>query len=127
MPEIVWVFVAIAWIVEALVLGYVMGRRGYEAYGWTLMAAVLGPLIVPVAVTMLVRPPSREPRILRAGLRGGGSIDVLVGVEGSPESAAAVSRAVALFGAVAGRITLARAIPGDAIADPVALHLREAV
>lgn len=78
------------------------------------MAAVLGPLILPVAVTFVVRPPSREPQFLRTGHRGGGSVDVLVGVDGSPESAAAVSRAVALFGPAAGRITLARVIPVDA-------------
>lgn len=111
MPDVVWVIVAGAWVLEALVLGYVMGRRGYEAYSWTLMAMVLGPLILPVAISYVLRSPSREPKLLRPGHGGAGPIDVLVGVDGSPESAAAVTQAVALFGPRAGRITLARVVP----------------
>lgn len=114
MPEAILVVVAAAWVLEALVLGYVMGRRGYEAHSWTLMAMVLGPLVLPVAVSYVVRSPSREPKLLRPGHGGHGPIDVLVGVDGSPESAAAVTQAVALFGPSAGRITLARVVPVDA-------------
>lgn len=117
MPDPVWVLVAIAWIIEALVLGYVMGRRGYEAYSWTLMAAVLGPLILPVAINYVLRPPSREPKLLRAGHRAGGGVDVLVGVDGSPEAAAAVTRAASLFGPTMGRFTLARVVRVDATTE----------
>lgn len=117
MPDLVWVFVTIAWVIEALTVGYLMGRRGYDAYGWTITAVALGPLAVPVAVGFVLRPPRSEPRLHRAGLRGRGSIDVLVGVDGSPESAAALSRAVALFKSTASRITLATVIPVDATAE----------
>lgn len=106
--------VAGAWMAEALALGYVMGRRGYEAYSWTFLGTVFGPIAVAVAVGFVFRPPSREPRLLRRGRPRSGSVDVLVGVDGSPESAAALDRAAALFGASAGRITLARVVPLDA-------------
>lgn len=66
MPDLVWAIVAGAWVLEALVLGSVMGRRGYEAYTWTLMAMFLGPLILPVVVNYLLRSPSREPKLLRS-------------------------------------------------------------
>jgi len=102
------------WIIEAFVLGYVMGRRGYDAYSWTFLGTVLGPIVVVVALSFVFRPPSREPRLLRAGRRGTGSIDVLVGVDGSPESQAAIERVAALFGSSTGRVTLARVVPVDA-------------
>ena len=114
MSDLAWVFVAMAWFAGALVVGYVMGRMGYDAYSWTLMSAFLGPLIVPVAIAYLRHPPSREPTTRHAGERGSGPIDVLVGVDGSPESTAAVACAAALFGPRAGRFTLARVVPVDA-------------
>lgn len=114
MPEIVWGVWVVVWFVEALVIGFVMGRRGYEAYGWTILGAVFGPLILPLVITFFFRPPVREPKPLRAGHLGEGPVDVLVGVDGSVESSAAVARAISLFGSVAGRVTLARVVPMDA-------------
>ena len=70
--------VAGAWMLEALALGYVMGRRGYEAYSWTFHGTVLGLIAVAVALSFVFRPPSREPRLLHGGHRRGGPIDVLV-------------------------------------------------
>jgi nucleotide-binding universal stress UspA family protein len=112
--NVVLSIVAGAWMLEALALGYIMGRRGYEAYSWTLVGTVLGPIAVVIALTFVFRPPSREPRLLRGGRRGTGSIDVLVGIDGSPAAAAAVHRAGSRFGSSAGRVTLARVVPLDA-------------
>lgn len=106
--------VAGAWVLEALALGYVMGRRGYEAYSWTLLGMVLGPIAVGVALTFVFRPASREPRLLRGGRPGTGSVDVLVGIDGSTQAAAAVDRVASLLGGSAGRVTLASVVPVDA-------------
>jgi nucleotide-binding universal stress UspA family protein len=114
------VVVAGVWMVEALALGYVMGRRGYEPYSWTVIGAVLGPLGVVLAVSFVFRPLSREPRLLQGGRRGAGSIDVLVGIDGSPAAAAALDRVVTMLGPVTGRVTLARVVPLDATRETVA-------
>jgi nucleotide-binding universal stress UspA family protein len=47
----------------------------------------------------------------------GGGVDVLVGVDGSRESHAAISAVCALFGAGLGRLTLAAVVRADASAD----------
>lgn len=117
MNNVVLAVAAGAWMLEALALGYVMGRRGYEAYSWTFLGIVLGPIAVAVALGSVFRPPSREPRLLHGGRRRTGSTDVLVGIDGSPESSAAVDRAASLFAGSAGRITLARVVPVDATRD----------
>jgi len=117
MSEFVMAGVAGVWVVEALVLGYVMGRRGYDAYAWTLIGLFLGPISVALALSFSIRPPSWQPRFLHAGARGLGRTGVLVGIDGSAESNAAVERVKALFGASLGRVTLARAVPIDATAD----------
>jgi nucleotide-binding universal stress UspA family protein len=102
------------WMLEALALGYVMGRRGYEAYSWTLIGVVLGPLGIALAVSFALRPLPGEPRVVQRGRRGAGTIDVLVGIDGSRAADAAFDRVVALLGSSRGRVTLARVVPFDA-------------
>lgn len=114
MGELIVVLAAAAWLVEALTLGYVMGRRGYEAYAWTAIAALLGPIAVVVAVRVLIRPPPREPRLLHGGRRGPGSLDVLVGIDGSAESLAVLDRLASQLRDTVGRVTLARVVTLDA-------------
>lgn len=104
----------VAWAVTALALGYVMGRRGFDAYSWTAIGLTLGPLALALATFVTIRPPSREPRLLGAGHLHSGRLDVLVGVDGSAEAKAALERVAPLFGATAGRITLAHVVPVDA-------------
>lgn len=105
---------AAAWMIEALLLGYAMGRGGHDAYRWTSLAIFLGPLAVAVAIRERLRTPSREPRLLRAGSPGPGPVDVLVGIDGSSEAIAALDRAASLLMATAGRVTLVRVVPIDA-------------
>lgn len=114
MGQVVLAIAAGMWMLEALLLGYVMGRRGYDAYGWTTVATFVGPIAVGVAIYYVRRHPSREPRVLHGGRPGAGSLDVLVGIDGSSEATAALDRVAALFAGAAGRITLARVVPVDA-------------
>jgi nucleotide-binding universal stress UspA family protein len=113
MPDSIWTFIAIGWLVEAFGLGFVMGRRGFDAFAWTLMAMIMGPLTVPAAAYLLWRPPSGSPRLIHAGRMHHGALRVLVGVDGSPESATALDEADRLFGTSAGSVTLVRVIPFD--------------
>lgn len=114
MTEALLVGVLAAWMAEALALGYVMGRRGYDALAWTGIALFFGPLAVGIAVWFAHQSPSRAPKLLHAGRTRSGAVDVLVGIDGSPESRAAVERVAHLLRGVAGRVTLATVIPVDA-------------
>jgi nucleotide-binding universal stress UspA family protein len=116
------VLVFVAWVALGLVVGWVMGRRGFEPYTWTLLGVVLGPIAVVIAVAWLVRPPSWEPQLLRAGDadRRTGTIDVLVAWDGSPEAHAALRAAESLVGDRVGRLTFARVVAFDAPPDIVA-------
>jgi nucleotide-binding universal stress UspA family protein len=120
----VWVFVA--WVALGLVVGWVMGRRGFEPYTWTLLGVVLGPIAVVIAVAWLVRPPSWEPQLLRAGDvdRRAGTIDVLVAWDGSPEARAALRAVESLVADRVGRLTFTRVVAIDAPPDVV--HAAEA-
>ena len=53
----------------------------------------------------------RQSSVVSAGSDRGGSTDLLVGVDGSPEARAALDTAVAMFGDSLGRVTLLRVIP----------------
>jgi nucleotide-binding universal stress UspA family protein len=115
------VFVFVAWVVLGLVVGWVMGRRGFEPYTWTLLGVILGPIAVVLAVAWLVRPPSWEPELLRAGdaTRQGNEVDVLVAWDGSPEAQAALRAVASLVGDRVGRLTFARVVAFDAPPDIV--------
>lgn len=60
MAEVAVAVLAGAWVVEALVLGYVMRRRGFDAYAWTLIGISLGPIALSVVLFATLHPPSRE-------------------------------------------------------------------
>jgi nucleotide-binding universal stress UspA family protein len=123
------VFVFVAWVVVGLVVGWVMGRRGFEPYTWTLLGVVLGPIAVVLAIAWLVRPPSWEPQLLRAGDGGVGgrsdAVDELVAWDGSPEARASVRAVESLVGDRVGRLTFARVVAIDAPPDVVRVAERE--
>jgi len=102
------------WVAEALFLGWFMGRRGYEPYTWTVIGMTLGPLAVILSVSRLLRPPSRDPKLLHLGQTQRGGVDVLIGFDGSPESIAAIEAVERLLRDRLGRVTLAQVVPIDA-------------
>jgi len=94
----------------------VMYRRGHREGSWLLVGAVLGPLVLPIAVERVRRDPRR---LERRGEPGVGSAPgrgpcVLIGVDGSPESEEAVRAAVRLVTPIAGRVVLATVVSADA-------------
>jgi nucleotide-binding universal stress UspA family protein len=88
------------------VLAIVMGRLGRSPFAWGLLGLLLGPIALLLA---LVEVRSERPwwtRLVASGDPGSGPVDVLVGIDGSPESAAATTAALELLGDRVGRLTL---------------------
>jgi hypothetical protein len=89
-----------------LVLAIVMGRLGYSSFTSGVLGLVLGPIALLLALPS-VR--SRRPswsRLVPGGHPGSGPVDVLIGIDGSPESAAAATAALDLLGDRVGRLAL---------------------
>jgi nucleotide-binding universal stress UspA family protein len=104
---------AATWLGVGLLVAFVMGRNGHDPFAWWLLGTILGPLVVPLAVSAERRGAER-PRQLRAGVPGRGPVDVLVGVDGSAEAAAALATMLDLLGSRIGRLTLAAVTDLDA-------------
>jgi nucleotide-binding universal stress UspA family protein len=100
------------WIVVGVISALVMGRRGHAPFNWLVLGAVLGPLVVPVALSR-----ARDARdvSLNAPNRTAhrGPVDVLVGMDGSPESLSAAQVVADLLGDRIGRLTLAGVVDYD--------------
>jgi nucleotide-binding universal stress UspA family protein len=95
------------WLGVGLLLALVMGRRGHDPFPWWLIGSVLGPLALPLALSAERRRLGAASRTVRAGVPGHGPVDVLAGIDGSPEAAAALATALDLLGPRVGRLTLA--------------------
>jgi hypothetical protein len=108
--------IVVTWVAIGVVVGIVMGRRGYHSPTWILVGAVFGPLTIPLT-THAVRDARRwsRPRTLFAGSVGTGTVDVLVGIDGSAGSEAALRNAVRLLGDRIGRLTLAGVVDYDSV------------
>jgi hypothetical protein len=109
-PTVFLITIAIAWGVIGLITSYVMGRRGHNPFGWLFLGAVFGPLVVPLAIGAARRARMTSQAVGVVGSRGEGPVDVLVGIDGSPQSAAALGAMCALLGPRLGRLTLAAVV-----------------
>lgn len=105
--------VAAIWLSIGLTLSLVMGRRGHDAFSWLVLGTLFGPLgLIFAVVSRDIEHPEAELVAQRTS-SGPGPVDVLVGVDGSPESRAALRAAAELLGPRLGRLTLATVIPYD--------------
>lgn len=113
--ELIVVVIAVGWPLLGVVLALVMGRRGNEPSSWFILGAILGPLAVVFALdSWRHREDMGEPRVVRRTVRASGSVDVVLGADGSPESLAASRGVVSLLGERLGRLTLVSVLPYDA-------------
>jgi nucleotide-binding universal stress UspA family protein len=102
-----------AWLAIGLTLAVVMGRRGHGAFQWFFVGAVLGPLALPLAWTSIRDEGRASARSMSVAAPGDGSVDVLVGIDGSEEAANALRTTVQLVGANIGRLMLASVVTFD--------------
>ena len=113
-----WALFLVSWVGAGMVaVVLVLYRRGHREGTWLLLGAVLGPLILPIAVERARKSSQRlERRVGPAADEAtpGRAPCVLIGVDGSPESEEAVRVAVRLV-AVAGRVVLATVVSADAV------------
>ena len=113
-----WALFPAAWVgAGVLAVVVVLYRRGHREGSWLLIGAVLGPLILPIAVERVRRNPRRLERRVEPGVEvaPGRGPCLLIGVDGSPESEEAVRAAVRLVAPVAGRVVLATVVSPDAV------------
>lgn len=114
-PEVLLALVTV-WVAIGVVLSIVMSRRGHNGFEWLVLGAVLGPLAVVLAIDARRHSENLEPQLVAAASKEYrlGPVDVLVGYDGSPQSAAAIDAVVALLGDRLGRLTVATVVPyGD--------------
>jgi nucleotide-binding universal stress UspA family protein len=101
------------WLAIGVTLAVVMGRRGHGAFQWLILGSVLGPLALPLAWARVRDEALARPHELAIGVPGPGTVDVLVGLDGSAESETALTCALELLGTRIGRLTLARVTEFD--------------
>lgn len=103
---------AISWLAVGLTLSLVMGRRGHDPFTWLVLGTLFGPLGAIFALA--ANDEGLRPELVAQRQSSGpGPIDVLIGVDGSPESRAALLAVTELLGPRLGRLTLATVIPYD--------------
>ncbi len=109
--------VVLVWLAVGTATALVLGRRGHDSFQWGLLGAVLGPLVVPIALkaTRAERPLAS---VITTGTAGFGSVDVLVGLDGSPESQGAVAAVAELLKDRIGRLRLVHVLAFDSGSSP---------
>ena len=115
----------VVWLTVGVVLSVVMGRRGHFGRGWGVLGAMLGPFAVVAAVATVRNERDAQPALIAVGASQGGPVDVLVGIDGSPECGLAVEGVVSMLGSQLGRLTLATVVPFDDVTPHTTEVLRE--
>jgi nucleotide-binding universal stress UspA family protein len=108
------VVVLVLWVVTGLLTGIAMARRGHSWFGWTVIGCVLGPLVIPVALSSVGRLGDAPAIPVSPGEEGSGRLRVIVGIDGSAESLVAVQSSIALLDEEIGVLTLAAVVGVDA-------------
>lgn len=114
-----FIIVALVWALLGVSMAVVMGRRGHQPFMWLVLGMVFGPLVLPLAANALRHDEPGLFERLSLGRAGTGSVDVLVGIDGSAEAEHALQHAVGLLRWRLGRLTLAAVLDYDVAAGSV--------
>jgi nucleotide-binding universal stress UspA family protein len=104
--------VVAVWIAIGLVIALVMIRKGHSPAIW-LSLSPYGPLAGLLALSAADTERSAAPEVRSAGSPGAGPLDVLIGVDGSPQAAGAIDGVLRLFGPQLGRLCVATVVDYD--------------
>jgi nucleotide-binding universal stress UspA family protein len=116
-------FIVLAtWGLIGAVTSIVMARRGHNPFSWFLLGAVFGPLVLAFVVEALADKPQGRSDVLHPGRQSDGPLSILVGIDGSEESANALRTAVALFESRVGRLTLAEVLDYETAQSTLPAH-----
>lgn len=106
------------WMFAGAVVALVMRRRGYGLAGWFVLGVLLGPLVIFLTADVAEHRRRTGARVLEAGVREPGAVDVLVGIDDTAGSRLALHSALDVLGANVGRLTLATVLDYDTAASP---------
>ena len=106
--------IVVAWLAIGAVTAAVMWRRGHDGLSWLLLGFVFGPLTPVFAMEAWRRRAAVDVVAPGTPPAHRGALDVLVGIDGSPGSAATVLGAANVLGTRIGRLTVALVVPLDA-------------
>ena len=101
------------WAVFGPSMGLLMRRLGHSGPMWTLIGLVFGPFSIVLAFQAVGEEPKGLARVTHRGRPGDGPVDVVVGIDGSVESHAAMRLVVELLGPQLGELTLATVLDFD--------------
>lgn len=101
----------VVWLLFGLAVAAVMIRRGHSTAIW-LSLAFLGPLTIFLVLSAVDEEHPSAAQVVE-GTRGTGTIDVVVGLDGSPASEAALDAVPALFGDRLRHVTVATVLDFD--------------
>jgi nucleotide-binding universal stress UspA family protein len=112
-----WLVFAVVWVACGAATVVLMARRGHDIATWTVLGLLFGPVAPVFALQAVGEEREGRPRVVRHGAGGSGTVDLVAGVDGSPESIAALRSAVALLDGGLGRTVVAVVEPYDADED----------
>lgn len=107
--QLVATLLATTWLVGGFIVAVFMRRAGRDFRLWLMLGVLLGPF----AGLFAPEDGHRTGSVRGAPRHRSGEFDVLAGIDGSPESVAAVRSAVALFGDRMSSLTLASVLDKD--------------
>ena len=95
------------WVAIGLLVAYVLRRRGHDLVSWAVLGVAFGPFTIPLAVHHTRERRIRRSHLLATGSTGIGTIDLLVGYDGSPEAREVLDELVPAWGPSLRRLTIA--------------------
>lgn len=105
------VLAGVAWIGCGPFLARFMSKRGYDAFSWLSVGALLGPAALALALMERLSWTQPLPEIVVRGDRNGGSIDVLVLMDDGADVVPVAGPLLEWFQTCLGRLTIARVLP----------------
>lgn len=117
--ETLWL-IAGTWVAIGIVVAFFMYRLGHDFWAWLMVAVILGPLSVPLAIERGRYHSQRRDEADQVPATPPSGFDLLVAVDGSDDSVRALHSALGLFGDDVTGIVLATVLDFDAESAPAA-------